>query len=190
MSKRISALLIFSISLLVFAGCNATKIPAGYLPNPRAIKKSVTGSWIEVTINSVSGDVKKIVLAGELVAVHFDTLFILSDVQLSFVKRVNIDAATLYIFKNQGGKYALLTGLLIVPDIIGAIAYSIPAFLLLGIPVFVVGTALTIVEGTNESNRLIYPGGNSFDEFRKYARFPAGLPPSLNRNELHLLKTK
>ena len=189
MSKRISTLLIFFISLLVFTGCNATKIPAGYLPNPREIKKNVTGSWIEVTINSDSGVVKKIVLSGELLAVHFDTLFILSDIQLSAVRRVNIDAATLYIFKNRGGKYALLTGLLIVPDIVGAIAYSIPAFLLLGIPVLVVGTALTIVEGISESNRVIYPGG-SFEEFRKYARFPAGLPPSVKRNELHLMKTK
>lgn len=170
MSKRINILLIFITGLLIFTGCNATKIPRNYLPNPHEMRNNITGSWIDVTIHSDLADGLNVQLSGELIAIQSDTLFILSDIQLSAIKSVNIDTAILYIFKNQGGKFALITGLLIVPDIIGAIAYSMPGFLFLGVPVLAVGSAFAITEGIGKSNRLLYPGRNTFEQFRKFAR--------------------
>ena len=173
---------------MVLTGCNATKVPANYLPNPGQVKRSIAGSWVEVTFHPDSNYYQKNVLSGELIAVQNDTLLIMSETNLSAVKINNINNAILYIFKNQGGRFALLTGLLIVPDVIGAIAYSMPDFLRLAIPVLITGTVITTIEGMSRSNRLFYPGVNSIEDFRKFARFPAGILPGVNRNELRLVK--
>ncbi|MEI6048196.1 MAG: hypothetical protein WCS03_04805 [Bacteroidota bacterium] len=188
MSKRISLILLSIIGILAIAGCNATKIPRAYLPNPNKLKTSITGSWIEVTIRSDTSSIKTD-LSGELIAIQNDTLFILSDVQLNAIKVTNIDEAILYIFKNQGGRFAIYTGLSIVPDIIGAIAYAVPGFLILGVPILVTGSVIAIVEGGNKSNRLFYPERNSIKELGKFARFPAGMAPEVRRDELILVKT-
>jgi hypothetical protein len=191
MSKRIKTILIFTIGLLLIGGCNSTNIPESYLRNPKEVKKGITGCWIEITAKSNIGEVQASNLSGELIAIQSDTLYILSEIQLTAINKNNLATARLYIFKNQGPKYALNTGLLITPNIIGAVSsdYGVE-FMTLAIPIALTGIIITIIEGTNKRNLLIYPAKNSIDEFTKFSRFPMGIPPGLDKNELHLLTKK
>jgi len=191
MSKRIRTILIFTIGLFLIAGCNSTNIPQSYLRNPKEVKKGITGCWIEVTEKSNTGKVQASNLSGELIAIQSDTLYILSEIQLSAINKNDIATAILYIFKNQGPKYALITGLLIAPNIIGAVSSDYPGeFMTLAIPIALTGIIITIIEGTSKRNLLIYPSKNSFEEFRKFSRFPMGIPPGLDKSELRLVTKK
>jgi hypothetical protein len=193
MSKRIRAILISTISLLLIGGCNSTNIPKDYLRNPKDAAKSIAGSWIEISRKSAFVDAQVSKLSGELIAVQSDTLYVLSEIKLSVIETDSIGTARLYIFKNQGGKYALITGLLLVPNIIGAMANGgeyAGEFIQLAIPLAVTGITIAIIEGTSKNNQLNYPAYNSIEEFRKFARFPTGIPQGVDKSELHLINTK
>lgn len=193
MSKKIKSILISALILLIITGCDSAKIPSYYLRSPKEAINGITGSWVEVTMIPTPGKAKSLGLSGELIAAQSDTLYILSDIKLSAISKNNIETACLYIFKNQGGKYALFTGLLLAPNIIGAVASGgeyAGGFLAMGIPMSITGIIITIMEGSSKSNRLIYPSRNSIEEFRKFARFPMGIPPELDKNELRLMTKK
>ena len=190
MSKRINTIIAVFVSVLFLSGCSTAKIPAGYRFNPRDVKKEITGSWIEINAfqtQVLSPDIK---LSGELIAIQSDTVYILTETQLKSVTFNKIFEATLYIYNNQAGKYAVATGSLYFPDILAAIANNMSGFLAIGVPWILAGSIITLSIGNNDSNLLIYPGRNQIEDFKKFARFPQGLPPGIEKDKLHLLVTK
>jgi hypothetical protein len=188
MLKRINSIVIFFIFILFLTGCSISNIPMSYRFNPRDVIKEITGNWIEVKTSSNDIENPEIKLSGELIAIQSDTVYILTEVKLNSILLSRINEATLYIYYNQGGKYAAVTGLLYLPDIIAAAANGIPAFLAIGIPWLLIGSIITFSEGSN-SNELIYPKKNTIEDFRKYARFPQGVPHEVMKDKLHLVLT-
>lgn len=57
----------------------------------------------------------------------------------------------------------------------------------MGIPLCVTSLGMVISDYQNSNSTLRYPVKNSISEFSKYARFPQGLPPDLQKEKLHLV---
>jgi hypothetical protein len=190
MLKKINLILLLSGFVIFLLGCKTSSIPAGYRYNPRALKREITGSWTEVKLNRKEITTVETMLSGELIAIQSDTVFILTSAGLESVHTSNISQAVLYMYMNQSGKYAAATGLLYIPNIVAAIAYGEPGFLALGVPWLLTGTIMTIVEGSNHSNILNYPYPSQLQDLNKFARFPQGMPPGIDKARLHLITTK
>jgi hypothetical protein len=188
MLKRTSIISVFSAFLISFYGCQDQMIPSGYLHGPLQVEKSFTGSWIEISTNADSVPDSKIELSGELIAIQSDTVYILTQLALVPLHRNRINSATLFVFTNQSPVPPLLGGLSYVPNILGALIYPeySNAFLFLGVPVLTTGIILGLVERGGNSS-LKYPKKYKIDDFKKFARFPQGLPVSVQRRKLHLI---
>lgn len=186
MSKRINSLFLFVACIVFLSGCTVTKIPANYRFNPKDMKRDFTGNWVEVNMHSWIGKSPEPRLSGELIAIQSDSLYVLTEKELCGVRLNQINEAILYIFKDQAKKYAIVTGLLYAPDIIAALANSLYEFLLIGIPWVLTGSFISAIEFLQE-NKLIYPAKDQLQDFRKYARFPQGMPKGLIKEKLHLI---
>ncbi|MCU0472252.1 MAG: hypothetical protein MUC93_02645 [Bacteroidales bacterium] len=188
MSKRVKAILVLLISLVLLPGCQETMIPTGYLPGPNKVYKGITGSWI---ILSVIGDTItgfKAELSGELIAVQSDSLYVLTEAGLQVLNKKNINSAVLYLFAPQGAVGPFISLMLFIPNIIGAISSPefAGSFLGIGIPLLVTGITEGIIE-TGGNSKLKYPGRYLLEDFVKYARYPQGFPPALNREQFHIV---
>ncbi|MBK7133365.1 MAG: hypothetical protein IPH69_11255 [Bacteroidales bacterium] len=179
-------ILFFGISLS--EGCKTSQIPAYYRFSPSRVKKGITGCWTKLTLLSKSNQDLPVEITGELIAVHPDTLYILTELKLEAVSSKSIDEAILYIFDNQSRTIGVVTGLLFIPNIVAAIVKGTGAYLVLGIPWLITGTLTSMFEGYDDSNLLMFPSRKPLNEFKKYARFPMGLPTDIDRKRLHLIK--
>lgn len=183
----------FSSLFVLFAlllGCYSEDIPTAYMPLPGEVKTQVTGSWVSINYHSPQDRNYSKKISGELITFQADSIYVLNELQLFAVDMNAIDTAMLYIFKNQTGKYVLATVIMLMPNIIAAILNQMPEFLILSIPWAVTGTITSIIEGSGHKDKLVYPKQNSLEDFRKFARFPMGIPPDMKRNELTLLTHK
>jgi hypothetical protein len=174
------------ILIILFIRCAAPSgVPSNYLVNPKEISNMTTGNWINIEqiVNPTS--VAPIQISGELITVQADTFYILTQTSLLKIPKTKITSATLYLFKNQSGKYVVATGIGLLPNIIGAISLGEPGFLALGIPFALVGTITAIIE--NPSSELRFPKKAKLDEFGKFSRFPEGIPSGVELDSLTLL---
>jgi hypothetical protein len=190
MSKRVKAILMLLIGLVFLQGCQQPMIPAGYLPRPSKVYKGISGSWIKVSVRIDTISDFKPELSGELIALHYDSIYVLTITGLQVLNRKNINSAVLYLFAPQGAVGPLTSLLLFLPNIIGALSNTefATGFLEIGIPLLATGMTEGIIE-TGGNSKLIYPGKDLLEDFIKYARFPQGLPPGLKRAWLHMVIT-
>ncbi len=187
MLRKINSFSYLLFLLALLSGCYSENIPEAYLSRPREVVTQVTGSWVSITYHSPQyrNDSKKV--SGELITLQTDSLYVLNEFQLYAIDINEVDTAILYLFRNQTGTYVVTTVIMLIPNIIAAIVNKMPEFLVLVVPWGVTGTVISIIEGTGHKDKLVYPGRNSLEDFRKFARFPMGIPPDLKRNELILL---
>lgn len=187
MLRRINSILLLTGFILFLAGCSSSRIPVGYRYTPRQLKKDFTGNWTDVRLNSKDITGSELVLSGELIAIQSDTIYILSEHGLEGIQISDMKETVLYLYMDQAGKYALITGLLYLPDILAAMINSEAGFLVLGIPWILTGTIETMAAGSNNQNLLIYPYKNQLTDLKKFARFPMGMPPGIDKSKLHLI---
>jgi hypothetical protein len=190
MLKRINSILLLSGFILFLSGCVASRVPVDYAYNPGKLKRVITGNWTEVKLNSRDITGNETALSGELIAIQSDTVYILNGLGLQGIHKSNINEAVVYMYKNQAGTFAIVTGLLYIPDIVASIVIGTPGFLFIGAPWLVIGSVLSIVEGSDHSNLLKYPYSNQLQELKKFARFPQGMPPGIDKSRLHLLTNR
>ena len=187
MPKRIKTILLFTGLILFLSECATVKIPASYRYSARQLKREITGNWIIIKLNSGIIADPDTILAGELIAIQSDTIYLTTPKGLKGVQVTSVVQADLYMYVNQPGSYAVLTGLLYLPDVVAALVTGIPGFLLLGVPWIVTGSIITTSEASNHSNILNYPFFCKLDELKKFARFPQGMPPNIDKTRLHLI---
>jgi len=190
MLRKINSFLSLFVFFALLSGCYSEEIPTIYLPRPREVKTEFTGSWVSINYHSAQDSNYPKKVSGELIALQTDSIYVLNELQLFAFDMNSIDTAMLYIFKNQTGNYVLTTVILLVPNIIAAVVNSMPEFMVLVVPWAVTGTITSIIEGSGHTDRLMYPKRNSLKDFRKFARFPMGIPPDVKRKELTLLTHK
>jgi hypothetical protein len=186
MLKTGKYILIFFLGLLLLEGCKTSEIPVAYQLSPNEVKRGITGSWTKIVLRKSELESRS-ELSGELIAVQADTLFILTETKLEAVSSKSIDEAILQIYTNQAKKMVTITGLIYAPNILGAIGRSSGAYLVLGIPWILTGTLVAISEGYDDSNLLVFPAKNPLNDFKKFARFPKGMPAGIDRRRFHLL---
>ena len=172
--------------MLLVSGCNSSLVPSGYRNNIHDLPYLISGNWTDVKIKSPGTSSEEIKVSGELIAIQSDTLYLLTTMMLECIYIPDIIESNLRIYSGNPGTYALITGLLYLPDVIAAAANGQAAFLALGLPGLIVGTIVT-VNAANNSDILKYPYENNLKDLSDYARFPQGMPPGIERSKLHLV---
>jgi hypothetical protein len=117
---------------------------------------------------------------GELLAVHADSLFVLSANSLTAIPTAKTKKATLTVYDANVGP-------LVAWSVLGTLSTaSHGAGLIISAPVWIIaGIAATSAQ--SHAPRITFPR-KSWKEFRMYARFPTGLPPGLDRRSLRPVK--
>lgn len=175
---------------LMTACQTTTYIPTAYNFKGKEIKNNPYGCWTILEYKVDSGLLQPETISGELLFMDADTLFLLtSNSYLYPIFSQYIIKAELYTHKNMAGNYITTAGVLLIPSVVGALVHSSESgglFLVLGIPVTVVGLVSSIIEGSGKHNVLIYPEKNSLEDLSRFARFPAGRPLSVDLTQLKL----
>jgi len=178
--------------MFALAGCLPDRLAYKYLPTAYNAGKFIRGGWIVVELKQKKDLTPDDIVSGELVSFQDHKLFILGTRQMNVIPDSSVHAAKLYMYKTQAGVFAILTIIGIIPGVIAAIAMPENAtfFLMMGILPLVSGTVFTVTEATTRRNQLIFPEKNSLEDFIKFSRFPQGIPPGLDIQQLKLPELK
>lgn len=188
--SNLSRIILFVFWGVFLVACQTVNIPKPYDFKPREIKENVYGCWINVKYNFGEELQVPTQVAGELICIDSDTIYVLEgDRIVRPVFSGTVSAAVLYTHKNQGDKYGKLTLLFLAPNFLGTLFYLTEyggSFLALGLPIAVVGFTQAIIEGGSSKYILRYPEKKKLDDLKNYARFPAGKPPGIDFGQLML----
>lgn len=141
-------------------------------PSRNHVEKNPYGSYIEV-------DSKTSQHLGEFISYERDTLYMMTEV--GFEKIINDDILRIQIIltRNRARGYLILTGIVAIPALIGAIAnpeYS-DEFLVLGGVTVGLGLIAAGIEASRKPTIIHYPTEvANMEDLVKYGRFPGGLP--------------
>jgi hypothetical protein len=182
---KINHLGLLLVMAVLIAGCATPgSAPLAYRTNPGDMDKMTTGCWIYINQGIKTGSTDSNSISGELITIQQDTFYILTSLKLAAIPAKKIESASLLMFKEQSSRYLLVTGLGLIPNVLGAAINGMSEFLLIGIPFAVVGSITAAID--INANVLQYPGRNSLTEFGHFARFPQGRPSGVNLEELTL----
>ena len=178
-NKNILCFLLF-FTLILLGGCASSYAPDNWLPETEAFPENVYGGWITVTTEPDSLDKNGLwkQYSGEFIALNDSSLFLLYDSLYQIPKTKVVESVLELDQKNSSG-YTTWTCLGLAATVSNGVflIFTAPAWLIFGIP--------TISgESARDRYEMKYPDFNYWEEINKYARFPQGLPPSLNLNEL------
>lgn len=167
---------LWCVVVALVAGCATTTAPSGFLSPPSETQSGVYGGWMAADY-AVGKDKRE--ARGELIAVQVDSVFILMEDGLTAIPKATISKAKLSVYDSEAKLLGLWTG-------VGALStLSHGAGLILSAPSWIIiGSIATasqshaphIVSSTFEEKL--------WEEIRKYARFPQGLPPGLDPRSL------
>lgn len=170
----INRILHILIICAVVASCRSVKTPAGTVPRRGSLDKDAFGAWMILTKGGKQ-------IAGEFIASSNDSIYILPDNGLQAHAIAGLDTIRIVMYKTDAGAYAVWTSIASVATVLNGLfaVITLPATLVTGI-------TTSVVEG----NRINYldKGKADWSEMRKYARFPQGLPPGLDRKSLRSRK--
>lgn len=178
--------------ILLIACQTMTNVPEAYQFTFKEIRTSPYGCWIILQIKPEQKAVALQEIAGELVCMDTDSLYLLvHDRMVQAVYSGSVTKAELFTHRNMSGKYFGITMLYLAPTLVGAMVHSEfgAEFLSLGIPMALVGIGQSASESGSKNNMLVYPEKNKLESFSHFARFPAGKPDKVDFKQL-VLKTR
>jgi len=180
--KRINArsLLCIGAVTALLGGCGVTRAPDGWLPHPSDLQEKAYGGWLHVEIAKGVEVTKE---EGEFIAVQ-DTLVYLLTAQKGplMIPTSTISFASVDFHEKETGKFAGWT----VGGSLSTFTHGVG--LIISFPVWiVVGTISTVSVSHLGSEDQDYPPPTWRASVSRYARFPQGLPESL---DLQLLRPK
>jgi hypothetical protein len=166
---------------LNIGGCAGTSAPRGWLPSVYDSREVAWGAWAEVELlEEVSSNKVK----GELIAVHKDTAFVLTSDGLASAHRMQIKAIKLSTYDSQHWTYVSWTTL----GVVSTASHGI--LLVASAPLWLIFGAMTTAAGSRENQVLCRSREFDMAEDRcwshlsKFARFPQGLPDTVDRGTL------
>jgi len=176
MHVRKKALVFIPFLLLVFlTGCASTTAPGDWLPTAQEAQMEAYGSWIYVEYATGSSSFDKV--DGELIAIGDDTVFILSSTdQLVSIPLDKIESAKLTTYDAKHGVLGLWT----LGGSLSTASHGI--VLIISLPVWILSGSITTAAQSYAPIEK-FPI-KSWDDLRKYARFPQGLPDGLKLEKL------
>ena len=171
MNKNIIGLLLVSF----LYSCATTKAPKGWLPNSDDKQTDVFGSWLVLEYSSNSNAEEH--LEGELIAINQDSIFIAND-KFYALALSDIKSAQLEIYNSKSGAM----GGLVLLGTLSTVSNGL--LLMISAPIWIIGG---IASTTIRSYEPIikYPKQESHN-ISQFARFPQGLPPKINRQNIKM----
>lgn len=170
----------FVLAIALCAACASIPAPSGWLPTAKGAATDAFGGWITVTTaaqtaqNSAS---PRAVTEGELIAVHPDSLFVLTEGALVAVPRARVQKATLFAYDPHWGALGAW-------GVLGTLfAISNGWYFALTGPTWVITTAIAAGSRSRASS-VSLDDSAGWERLRAYARFPQGLPAGLDRATL------
>ena len=166
---------------LLCVGCVITSAPRGWLPSSNDAQTNTYGAWTEINLRYPE---KAGVVRGELIAVHDDSLFVLTADTLLGLSRDQLRSVRLSTYRSEHGGLAAWTGL-------GAISTASHGVALLGtLPMWLIVGSATTASASGEPDEhcsaaeIKERGGVCWQDLAKFARFPQGIPPAVDRSSL------
>jgi hypothetical protein len=153
------------------AGCTASPAPKAWLASPQAAESTAFGGWVVV---EPAGGGDRPAISGELIAISPDSIHVLSASNLVALSMTSTARVTLWGYDSQWhslGTWTALGTLSAASHGLGLVA-TVP--LLWIIP----GSLFT---GAASRDAVVSTPHRTWQDLRPYSRFPAGLPPDLDR---------
>ncbi len=157
-------------SLFVFS-CAATHAPRGWLESPNDIQTDTYGGWLNLETKT------KAKLAGELIAISNDSIFIANET-FHTIARSDIKSARLVAYKSNAGGM----GGLVFLGTLSTISNGL--LLVLTAPLWIIGGSLATTSRSFEPI-IDYPK-TELSRFAPFARYPQGLPSGIDRNQIKM----
>jgi hypothetical protein len=171
--RRETALVLVALTA---AGCAAARAPEAYRQQATEIDHTARGGWILLE----GGDKHHRILAkGELIAVGTDSVFVIGDSGWVGVAIADVEGGRFEAYHPALGGLVAWTVLGTVSSISHGLggAVSVPVWI-------VVGSIATASASGSGLRSVPNDPGESWSEIGKFARFPQGLPPGLDRSSI------
>jgi len=162
----------FNVASAIFCclliSCATTNAPTHWLSEPDQTALDAYGGWIDVRCRNSR-------IAGELIAISEDTVFV-ADSTLHAVVSTDILSARLAIYHASSmGGYVFL-------GVLSTLSNG--GFLIFTAPMWLIGGS-TAASSRSHDPIIDYPD-KTLDEFTRFARYPQGLPSSLDRGAVRI----
>jgi hypothetical protein len=170
--------------------CAGTTAPRGWLPSSAEIQSRSTGAW--ASVKTISGGSSQLI-EGELIAVHSDSLFVLTVDGLAAVGRNRISRARLTSYLQESQNVGVWTA----AGALSTISHGV--ILVISAPVWIIGGASMAAAASREPiltfethtpGDTTWPSSESsslldqqdiWNKMRPWSRFPQGLSPNIDR---------
>lgn len=175
MFVRYISLTAIALSLqLLLAGCATNTAPRDWLSDAEETEKQAFGAWISVMYQGTPGNSSR--ADGEFIALDENKIYVLTLQEFTPIDREKIEKASITAYDSKARQIGLWTlfGSLSTVSHGVALIISMPAWIL-------VGSIATASQSYAPVNN--HPPA-SWENLRKYARFPQGLPQSFNPGDL------
>ncbi len=181
----------------LLCGCAARHAPSGWLPYAQETQREAYGGWIHLEYRAGlgfdgEGDPRDV--SGELVTISEDSVFVLTGRTLTARALTSVPRATLEVYDSRSGDVARMT-------LGGTLATVTHGFgLVLTAPLWILTGCLSSAALSNQgrltvdssrvamsaqrAGRTVW-GRASWKDLSRFARFPQGFPPGLDRALLH-----
>lgn len=171
---RLAAALL--VAALAASGCSPRRYaPDRWLPTADRVAADAYGGWARVQWQENEGRTNH-EAGGELIAIDADSLFVLSSAQLIGLSMEQVSTVRVETYDPQAGH-------IVGAGVGGAIStLSHGAWLVLTAPMWMIVTTTSASMRGHEA-LAEYPR-QAVEELQPYARYPGGLPPSLDRATL------
>ena len=182
---------LFAALALLQLGCAASVAPEGWLPYAQEAQQEAYGGWLDMEVGShgVTSGVR-----GELLAIGEDSVFTLSGETVTATALASVQRAKLEVYDSRSGVVAGVA-------VLGTLLTATHGFgLILTAPLWVIVGTVSSAGLSHEGKHRIEtpvrhdettvasnpgPARESWRDLRLYARFPQGMPPGLDRTQLH-----
>ena len=158
---------------VLFLSCASTTAPRHWLPTADKAQQEAYGAWITVEYNTSSSER---IAEGEFIAVSRNSVFVLTSEKLVVIPQNQIKQGRLVTYDSKYGVLGIWTllGVLSTPSHGVGLIISAPVWIVLG---------SVITSGQSYEPIETIPV-KSWDELRKFARFPQGIPKELDPKTL------
>lgn len=177
-AEIVRLLLVSLVAVLPIGGCTGTTAPQKWLPTAETAPTDAYGAWAHLSLISSQRTID-----GELIAVANETVCVMIDTLVA-IPRTDIWDIKLTRFEQEHGGLAMWT----VTGTLGTLSHG---FFLLGtLPAWAISGSITTGNASREP--IVHPRSEhgvpiSVYQLRPlamYARFPQGLPRTMDRSKL------
>ena len=160
------------LMMALMVSCIATPGPKGWLPSPEEALSDAFGAWMIVEYSSESGEKTA---EGEFIAVEKNKVYLLTGIGLEEIPTHEVQHVTFATYKEKRivGVWAVL-GFLSTASHGYYAGISAPIWLIAGIAT----ASAESTSGVSKSDAI------AWEEIRKYAHFPQGIPQGVDLRQL------